>query len=114
MDVAGVHKGVGLAVFVKTEMHGSVDRVRKTVLEHPCEFRIFKQFLDTLYFGFDGFGFEETFLFGRAVGVVVALCMRNYSSIVCRTNVDSTGIESGAERTNAGSYENDRFIIHVL
>ena len=57
MYITRVHEGVVRPV----EVDGRIQRIRETILKHPCQFRIRQQFLGTLYLFLHSLGREQTF-----------------------------------------------------
>lgn len=71
VDVAGIDKGVGVAVGVFLVVHGGVEGVGETVLKHPGEIgRVLQTLLHVLDALLDDLGTEEAFLDSRALGHV--------------------------------------------
>ena len=68
MDVSGINHRVVLAVVVLAVAHRRVERVGKTVLEHPGQLGIGEHTLDARDLGLDGLGAEQTLGLGRTVG----------------------------------------------
>lgn len=68
MNVASIDEGVVLAVGCLAVVHGGLQRVRETVLEHPCQvfiaFQLFLHFLDLVVYRLRA---EQTVGLGRTL-----------------------------------------------
>ena len=71
MDVACIDKRIILAVLYPI-VYGGVQRVRETVLEHPCHVGIGQEFLHFLYFVLDRFRTEQAVFLRRTLRHVLA------------------------------------------
>ena len=71
VDIARIHKGVGLArQSILAEVHGSVQGVGETVAEHPRQLGVFQPGLHLLDGPFYGIRTEQAFLCGGALVTV--------------------------------------------
>ena len=59
VDVSSVDKSTWIAVFVLAEMHGGIEGVRETVLEHPAQLGVGELRSDLGDLGFHCFGHEK-------------------------------------------------------
>ena len=77
VNVARINKGILIAV----EMDSSVQRIRQTILEHPCQPAVGENFLDNFYLGLNSLRNKQPFFHRWTASDIAAfrLCLRRKS-----------------------------------